>query len=57
MLSRKWSPALLGCQASLVQSMAMPGDQPSAGWGLHHWHFMGDIPSPLPSGVAGLSQA
>lgn len=42
---------------SFVQSMAMARDQPSAGWGLCHWHFVGDTPCPSPSGVAGLSQA
>lgn len=42
---------------SFAQSVSMARDQPSAGWGLHHWHFVGDTPCPTLSGVAGFSQA
>lgn len=41
----------------LVRIIAMTRDQPSAGWGLHHWCFVGVIPCHLSSGAVGLFRA
>lgn len=47
-----WLPPLQGLPELLVQIMAMPRGQLSAGWDLHHWHLVGHIVCPLPSSVA-----
>lgn len=50
--NRMWFPSLQGLPELFVQIMAMPRDHLTAGWGLHHWHLVGDILCHLPSGVA-----